>query len=196
GRGRWSQGAARERRRPAVSAQTSLIGRPVPQLETPVLLVDLDRLDRNVARMHDVIVGRAGVGWRPHTKGIKVPALAHRLLRAGAHGITCAKLEEAEVMAAAGIYDILIANEVVGPSKVARLARLRRHADVAVAVDAAEHVEALDAAARDAGTRLRVLVEGNIAMDPAGGEPRGPGGGPGQGGAGPPRPGLARPVGR
>jgi D-serine deaminase-like pyridoxal phosphate-dependent protein len=154
-----------------MSAQTSIIGRPVRDLETPVLLVDLDTLDRNAARMRDVIVTRAGVGWRPHTKGIKVPAIAHKLLQAGALGITCAKLEEAEVMAAAGVRDVLIANEVVGPSKVARLARLRRHADVAVAVDAVEPVEALDAAAREAGTRLRVLVEVNIAMDRAGVEP-------------------------
>ena len=154
-----------------MSAQTSMIGRPARDLETPVLLVDLDTLDRNIARMRDVIVAKAGVGWRPHTKGIKVPALAHKLLRAGAMGITCAKLGEAEVMAAAGIRDILIANEVAGASKAARLARLQRHADVAVAVDDDAHVEALDAAARAAGTRLRVVVEVNIAMDRAGVEP-------------------------
>jgi D-serine deaminase-like pyridoxal phosphate-dependent protein len=157
-----------------MNAQTGLIGQPVSALDTPVLLVDLDTLDRNIARMRQTIVTEAGIRWRPHTKGIKVPALAHRLLAAGAQGITCAKLGEAEVMAAAGIRDILIANEVVGASKVARLARLRRHADVVVAVDCDQHVEALDAAARVAGTRLRVVVEVNVAMDRAGvppGEP-------------------------
>ena len=76
-----------------MSAQTSLIGRPVRDLETPVLLVDLDALERNIGRMCQVIIAEAGVGWRPHTKGIKVPALAHKLLRAGALGITCAKIE-------------------------------------------------------------------------------------------------------
>ena len=70
-----------------MSAQTSMIGRPARDLETPVLLVDLDTLDRNIARMRDVIVAKAGVGWRPHTKGIKVPALAHKLLRAGAMAV-------------------------------------------------------------------------------------------------------------
>ncbi len=154
-----------------MSAQTSLIGRPVGDLETPVLLVDLDVLDRNIARMRQVIVAEAGVGWRPHTKGIKVPALAHALLRAGALGITCAKLGEAEVMAAAGIRDILIANQVVGASRIARLVRLLRHADVMVAVDCVEHVEALDAAARAAGARLRVVIEVNVAMNRAGAEP-------------------------
>jgi D-serine deaminase-like pyridoxal phosphate-dependent protein len=157
-----------------MSAQTALIGRPIAELETPVLLVDLEAFERNVARMRQVIIGDAGIGWRPHTKGIKTPALAHKLLQAGAHGITCAKLGEAEVMAAAGVRDILIANQVVGASKVARLARLVRHADVIVAVDDPEQVAALDGAARDAGTRIRVVVEVNIAMDRAGVEPGAP----------------------
>ena len=154
-----------------MSAQTAMIGRPIAELETPVLLVDLDAFERNVARMRQVIIGEAGVGWRPHTKGIKTPAIAHKLLQAGALGVTCAKLDEAEVMAAAGVRDILIANEVVGSSKVARLVRLVHHADVAVAVDGEEQVEALDRAARDAGSRLRVVVEVNVAMNRAGVEP-------------------------
>jgi D-serine deaminase-like pyridoxal phosphate-dependent protein len=154
-----------------MSAQETMTGRPVAELETPVLLVDLDVLERNIARMRRIIITEAGVGWRPHTKGIKVPALAHKLLRAGAIGITCAKLGEAEVMAAAGIDHILIANQVVGPSKLARLARLARDVDVIVAVDCEEHVEALDAAARQAGSQLPVVVEVNVAMDRAGVEP-------------------------
>jgi len=157
-----------------MSAQTALIGRPVAELETPALLVDLDVLDRNIARMRQTIVTAARIGWRPHTKGIKVPALAHKLVQAGALGITCAKLGEAEVMAAAGLRDILIANEVVGSAKVVRLVRLLRHADVIVAVDCDEHVEALDAAAQAAGTRLRVVVEVNVAMNRAGVEPGAP----------------------
>jgi D-serine deaminase-like pyridoxal phosphate-dependent protein len=157
-----------------MSAQTNLIGRPVADLETPVLLVDLDVLERNVAKMRQVIIEEAGIGWRPHTKPVKTPAIAHKLLQAGAHGVTCAKLSEAEVMAAAGIRDILIANQVVGTSKLARLARLSRHADVIVAVDCEVHVKALDVAAQAAGTRLRVVIEVNIAMNRAGvapGEP-------------------------
>jgi len=157
-----------------MSAQTALIGRSIGELETPVLLVDLDAFERNVARMRQVIIGDAGVGWRPHTKGIKTPALAHKLLQAGAHGVTCAKLGEAEVMAAAGIRDILIANQVVGASKLARLASLVHHADVIVAVDDPEQGDALDRAARDAGTRVRVVVEVNVAMNRAGVEPGAP----------------------
>ena len=154
-----------------MNPQANLVGHPVAELETPVLLVDLDRLDRNVATMRRIIIQEAGIGWRPHTKAIKTPAIAHKLLQAGAHGVTCAKLGEAEVMAAAGIRDILIANQVVGTSRLARLAGLFRHADVIVAVDCDAHVKALDGAAQAAGVRLRALVEVNIAMNRAGVEP-------------------------
>jgi D-serine deaminase-like pyridoxal phosphate-dependent protein len=154
-----------------MTMQDNMIGRAIRDLDTPVLLVDLDKLERNIAKMRQVIIAEAGIGWRPHTKSMKTPALAHTLLQAGAHGVTCAKLGEAEVMAAAGIRDILIANQVVGAVKLARLVRLCRHADVIVAVDCDAHVQDLAAAAQAAGTRPRVVVEVNIAMNRAGVEP-------------------------
>jgi len=154
-----------------MTAQTAMIGRPVGDLDTPVLLVNLDKLERNIAKMRQVIITEAGVGWRPHTKAIKTPAIAHKLLQAGARGVTCAKLGEAEVMAAAGIRDILIANQVVGNQKIARLVHLLRHADIIIAVDCEAHVKALDEGAQAAGTRPRVVVEVNIAMNRAGVEP-------------------------
>src|SRR5437868_15332572 len=119
-------------------------------LDTPALLLNLDALERNIARMAATF-REAGVGWRPHTKAIKVPELAHKLLAAGAHGVTCAKLGEAEVMAAGGIRDILIANQIVGPQKIARLMALLDSADIIVAVDSLEHVRALNDAAIAAG---------------------------------------------
>ena len=154
-----------------MNPQVTMVGKSIKDLDTPALLVDLDLLDRNIATMKRVIIDEAGVKWRPHTKAIKTPAIAHKLLRAGAHGITCAKLSEAEVMASAGIRNILIANQVVGASKLARLAGLCHHADPIVAVDCEEHVTALDLAAQAAGTHLRVVVEVNIAMNRAGVEP-------------------------
>ncbi len=154
-----------------MSAQADRIGRPIRDLDTPVLLVDLDKLERNIARMRQVIITEAGIGWRPHTKAIKTPAIVHKLLQAGAHGVTCAKLGEAEVMAAAGIRDILIANQIVGNAKIARLVHLLRHADIIVAVDCDAQVRALDAAGQAAKTRLRVVLEVNIAMNRAGVEP-------------------------
>ena len=139
-------------------------------LDTPALLVDLDAMERNIARIAGAC-REAGIGWRPHTKGQKVPAIAHQLLAAGAIGITCAKLGEAEVMAAAGIRDIMVANQIAGAQKIARLVRLRRSADVIVAVDEAANVAALASAAREAGVQLRVVIEVNIGLNRAGVEP-------------------------
>jgi D-serine deaminase-like pyridoxal phosphate-dependent protein len=139
-------------------------------LDTPALLVDLDAMQRNMDRMAATFRA-AGVGWRPHTKAIKVPQLAHKLLDAGAFGITCAKVSEAEVMAAAGIRDILIANQVVGEKKIERLMRVLADADVIVAVDNPDNVRALDAAAVAHGRRLRVVIEVDIGMHRAGVQP-------------------------
>src|SRR5687768_7879622 len=123
------------------------IGVRLEELDTPALWVDLDRLEANIKQVAGELA-ESGVQWRPHIKGIKVPAIAHKLVRAGAIGVTCGKLGEAEVMAAAGIRDILVANQVVGPHKTARLAALQRHADVKVAVDNAENVAEIGCAAQ------------------------------------------------
>jgi D-serine deaminase-like pyridoxal phosphate-dependent protein len=139
----------------------------LPALDTPALWVDLDRLEENIAHLAAVF-RRVGVGWRPHVKGIRVPAIAHMALAAGALGVTCATLGEAETMAAAGIGDILIANQVVGQHKVERLANLRQMADVKVAVDSEENVAVLGRAARARGVELGVVVEVDIGMGRAG----------------------------
>ena len=148
----------------------SAVGMPKEALDTPALLVDLEKMERNIARMASTM-RENGVNWRPHVKCPKVPAIAHRLLDAGAIGVTCAKLGEAEVMAAAGIKNILIANQVVGPTKINRLVNLLTSAEVIVAVDNAENVLALDAAARAKGVQLKVVIEVNTGMDRAGVEP-------------------------
>jgi D-serine deaminase-like pyridoxal phosphate-dependent protein len=152
----------------------NIIGRPAEDIDTPVLLVDLDILDRNIAHMARVIIHEAGINWRPHTKGIKSPAIAHLLVDAGGIGVTCAKLGEAEVMAAGGIRSILIANQIVGPQKIARLVNLRKHADVIPAVDNEDNVREIAEAAARKGVRQRLVVEINVGIDRAGvlpGEP-------------------------
>jgi D-serine deaminase-like pyridoxal phosphate-dependent protein len=146
---------------------TTLVGQPVSALDTPALLVDLDVLTRNITTMAADITSR-GAQWRPHTKANKNPAVAHQQLAAGAIGVTVAKVSEAEVMAAAGIRDILIANQIVGPIKTRRLAALARHADVIVAVDNPVNVDELNAAARVAGSQPRVLIEVNTGMNRCG----------------------------
>lgn len=145
----------------------SPIGLALDDLDTPALLLDLDAFDRNARTMSERIRG-AGKQWRPHAKAFKSPAIAHALLRAGAFGVTVAKVSEAEVMAAGGITDILIAHLVVGPRKAARLAALQRQADVKATVDHAEQVPALAAAARAAGTTVGLLVDVNLGMDRTG----------------------------
>jgi D-serine deaminase-like pyridoxal phosphate-dependent protein len=145
-------------------------GRRTQELDTPALIVDLDVMESNIARI-SATCSRYGVHWRPHIKGQKIPAIAHKLLAAGAIGVTCAKLDEADLMAASGIRNILIANQIVGAQKVARLAGLARHADIIVAVDDRENIEHLSNACEVAGSRLRAIVEVDCGLGRAGVQP-------------------------
>jgi D-serine deaminase-like pyridoxal phosphate-dependent protein len=151
-------------------ALTSLVGTAVESLDTPALIVDLDALDANIAVLSGLL-GERGVNWRPHAKAHKSPAVAHRLVAAGAIGITCAKLSEAEVYAASGIRDILIANQVVGPLKARRLAELATEVDVMSAVDSVEGATFLSDAAVAAGSQPRVLIEVDTGMARGGVDP-------------------------
>lgn len=143
------------------------VGRTLEEIETPALLLDLDAFEHNVRLM----AGRFrahGVGWRPHAKAFKSPAIGHALLRAGAFGLTVAKVSEAEVMAAAGIRDILIAHLVVGAARAARLAALQRQADVRATVDHPDQLAHLAEAARAIGVEVGLLVEINVGLDRSG----------------------------
>jgi len=146
------------------------IGMVREDVDTPVLLLDLDIMEQNIAAMAD-LVRRSPVALRPHAKTHKTPIIAHKQLAAGAIGITCAKLGEAEVMVAGGVRDVLIANQIVGRRKIERLVSLARHADLIVAVDDARNVDALSQATQAAGASLRVLVEVNVGMHRCGVEP-------------------------
>jgi D-serine deaminase-like pyridoxal phosphate-dependent protein len=151
----------------------SLIGQTKLALDTPALLVDLDIMEANIARI--VAACRTnGVVWRPHSKAHKTPEIARMQIAAGAIGVTCAKLGEAEVMATAGIRDILIANQIVGPIKIDRLVQLADHADPIVCVDSVQNIAELDAAFIGANKWLRVAIEVNIGMNRAGVEPGAP----------------------
>jgi D-serine deaminase-like pyridoxal phosphate-dependent protein len=149
------------------------IGCSKNDVDTPALCLDLDVMEANI-RSIVAICRQHGVNWRPHTKCHKSPAIAQKLIQAGAIGVTCAKLGEAEVLAAGGIQDILIANMIVGPQKLARLVALRRHADPIVCVDHADQAVAFNQAMLESGQTVRVLVEVNIGMNRTGierGEP-------------------------
>jgi D-serine deaminase-like pyridoxal phosphate-dependent protein len=131
------------------------------EYETPVLLLDVDALDRNIARMGEYFHGKKAA-LRPHVKVHKSPWLAQKQIAAGAKGITCAKVSEAEVMAAGGIDDVMIANEIVGDDKVRRLARLARTAKVTVAIDDLENARQISSFAALEGSKINVLVDLNL----------------------------------
>ena len=128
------------------SPETS-IGIALDEVDTPALVLDLDALERNLQRMADAVKG-SGVRLRPHAKSHKCAEIARAQIAAGAVGVCCQKVSEAEALVAGGVADVLVTNEIVGRRKTARLARLAREAKVAVLADDAGNVADLDAAAR------------------------------------------------
>jgi D-serine deaminase-like pyridoxal phosphate-dependent protein len=134
-------------------------GLPVEDLETPVLTIDLDAMERNLAKMMSTLDG-SGIRLRPHLKTAKSPAIAHLMIQAGAVGICCAKLSEAEVMADAGITDILLTSEVAGVGKVERLVALaKRLPEFKAVVDNTPAVDAIARVAREWGVTVPLLIE-------------------------------------
>ncbi len=146
------------------------IGSDIRSLDTPILWVDLDLMEKNIDYLANYFQ-KAGISWRPHFKGLKVPAVANMMLNAGAVGITCAKLSEAEVLVASGIEDLFIANQIVGPIKIKRLVDLRKLTDVMVSVDSYANVEEISSSAVAAGVLIRILIEINTGINRCGVEP-------------------------
>lgn len=126
--------------------------------DTPVVTIDLDIMERNIRRMQ-ALCDECGVSLRPHIKTHKTPEIARAQLAAGGRGVTCQTVGEAEVMAAAGIDDILITYNVLGESKLRRLRALAERARLSVVCDNETVARALSSAFADAGTPLSVLVE-------------------------------------
>ncbi len=141
------------------------------EIPTPALVVDFDRLQQNIEEMAQR-ARRAGVALRPHVKTHKTPIIAHMQLKAGAAGIVCAKLGEAEVMAAAGIADIWVCYPVVGADKIERLLNLARWVPrISTTVDTRPAARALSDAAAARGQRIPVLVEVEVGYQRTGVEP-------------------------
>src|SRR5712664_4179835 len=125
---------------------------------TPAAVIDMDRVERNIARIQ-AACDAAGVANRPHIKTHKSPMLAKLQVAAGARGITCQKIGEAEVMAEAGIDDILISYNLIGEEKMARLGALQTKANMTVAADNSVVIAGLPQAAAASGRPLSVVVE-------------------------------------
>jgi D-serine deaminase-like pyridoxal phosphate-dependent protein len=137
---------------------TPLAAKIAREYGTPCAVIDMDRVERNIARIQNACEA-AGVANRPHIKTHKSPLLAKMQIAAGASGITCQKLGEAEVMAEAGIDDILISYNLIGDEKMARLGALQRKANMTVAADNSTVIAGLTKAAETSGRPLPVVVE-------------------------------------
>lgn len=155
------------------TAAQPFIGMHKTELDTPALLIDLDTMETNIQTMADYFT-RVNAELRPHMKTHKTPIIAHKQIAAGAIGVTCAKLGEAEAAIHAGVRDVLIANQVVGSQKIARLINLAKHSEIMVAVDSPQNVQAISEAARAKGVTIRMLVEVNVGMNRCGVEPEKP----------------------
>jgi D-serine deaminase-like pyridoxal phosphate-dependent protein len=148
-----------------------LVGQPVGAIDTPAAVVDLDAMQRNLTRMAE-FSRKHGIRWRAHAKMHKCAMIARLQVQAGASGICVQKTSEAEIMAAGGVDDIFITNQVVDPGKLARVATLahemaRRAGRLAIAVDHAEAVrrlaQAMDAARAEA--HLPAIIDVFVEID-------------------------------
>jgi len=130
-------------------------------IETPALLIDLNAMEANIARMAEYF-RRVKSGLRAHAKTHKSPIIARKQIQAGARGICCQKLGEAEVMTNEGISDILITSEVVDPEKIEKLMRFGPHHDVTVVLDNLKVARATSQAAMRHGVRQGVMIEVDV----------------------------------
>lgn len=155
-------------------------GMPLAELDTPTLVLDLDAMERNIERMAQFAAAH-GVQWRPHAKLHKSARIAQRLVAAGASGCCVQKVAEAQALAAGGVRDIYISNQVLAPQKLRRVAALARHLQqqggrLALAVDSAQGVAALAQALQGAGVpqAVEVFIEIDIGQHRAGVAPGAP----------------------
>ena len=139
----------------------------INDLDTPSVVIDLDQVERNLKEMQ-AKAGKFGVALRPHIKAHKIPELARMQLELGARGITAAKVGEAEVMAEAGVDDIFIANQVIGPAKLNRAANLAERVKLSIGLDSRAGAEAASRIMADRGLNLDCLIEVNSGLNRCG----------------------------
>jgi D-serine deaminase-like pyridoxal phosphate-dependent protein len=144
------------------------LGQRLEEVDTPALILDLDAFEANLAALNRAVGGRVRV--RAHAKTHKCPEIARRQIAAGAVGVCCQKVSEAEALVEGGVQDVLVSNEVVGAPKIERLAELSRRARVGVCVDNPRNLEDL----KHSGAALDVYLELEVGMNRCGvapGEP-------------------------
>jgi D-serine deaminase-like pyridoxal phosphate-dependent protein len=148
------------------------VGMRLEEVDTPALILDLDAFESNLKRLAGAVPRRVRV--RAHAKTHKCPEIGKRQIAAGAVGVCCQKVSEAEAMVDGGIADVLISNEIVGAPKLDRLAALAKRAQLGVCVDNADNVRDLEAAMKRAGARIDVYIELEVGMRRCGVAPGGP----------------------
>ena len=144
------------------------VGQRLEEVDTPALVLDLDAFERNLQTLVSSVKNKVRI--RPHAKTHKCPDVAKRQIALGAVGMCCQKVSEAEAMVEGGVADVLVSNEIVGASKLARLAALAKRARIGVCVDDAQNVREL----RAAGADVDVYVEIDVGMKRCGVEPGAP----------------------
>lgn len=137
------------------------------QIRTPALVLDMDVFEDNLRKLKDLCDSRS-LAMRPHYKSAKATALAHLEMAAGAVGMCCAKVSEAEDLAECGIEDVLVANQVTEKAKIARLAALAKCCRLSVCVDCEDNVRDLESAAAFQDATVHCLVEYEVGMNRCG----------------------------
>lgn len=148
------------------------VGMRLEDVDTPALILDLDAFETNLKRLTDALPPRVRV--RAHAKTHKCPEVGKRQIAAGAVGLCCQKVSEAEAMVDGGIADVLVSNEIVGARKLERLAALAKRARMGVCVDHADNVRDVEAAMKRAGAKIDVYLELEIGMRRCGVAPGAP----------------------
>ena len=139
-------------------------------LETPALVIDMDVAEENISRLQSW-ANANDVEVRPHAKTHKTPLFARKQIEAGAIGVCCAKVGEAEVMVASGVRDILITSQIIGERKINRLASLAAEANIVVAVESEANVRQMAEIASGLSVEIGVIVEVNTGMNRCGTAP-------------------------
>jgi 3-hydroxy-D-aspartate aldolase len=152
------------------SAAPAKPGQRLAEVDTPAMILELGAFERNLRALADAVAGR-GIRVRTHAKTHKCVEVARRQVAAGAVGVCCQKVSEAEALVAGGIEDVLITNEVVGATKIARLAALAGRARIGVCIDNAGIARETDAAAARAGSRIDAYVEVDVGARRCGVQP-------------------------
>ena len=147
--------------------------RTIDEIETPAAIIDLDLVKQNIKTLEQHLDG-GPVHVRPHAKTHKTPEIGRLQVKAGAPGLTCAKVGEAEAMVDGGINDVLIANQVVGQGKIDRMCSLAERACVTVEVDDAKNIDDISITARKRSVTIGVVVEIDVGGPRAGVLPGGP----------------------